>query len=179
MSDKQEDWVDFLALAEFAYNNSIHASTKVSPFFANYGFHPRFNISIPANSVNPSAETRARTLHDVHHDISLELCIVGDQYKDQANRHRLAAPTFAVGDMVWLLRRHIATTRPCAKLDYKNLGPYHRENQRSFFPISTAPDIQDSQCFSRFPPRKIPSFSNSGTSTSSTATCGIVDRGRI
>ena len=33
-------------------------------------------------------------------------------------------PTFAVGDMVWLLRRHIATTCPCVKLDYKNLGPF-------------------------------------------------------
>ena len=54
VSYQQEDWVDFLAMAEFAYNNSIHASTRVSPFFANYGFHPRFNISIPAISVNPS-----------------------------------------------------------------------------------------------------------------------------
>ena len=31
---------------------------------------------------------------------------------------------FAVRDMVWLLRRHIATTHPCAKLDYKRLGPF-------------------------------------------------------
>ena len=57
MSYQQEDWVDFLAMAEFSYNNSIHASTKVSPFIANYGFHPRFSISIPATSVNPSVET--------------------------------------------------------------------------------------------------------------------------
>jgi hypothetical protein len=119
VSYQQEDWVDFLAMAEFAYNNSIHASTKVSPFFANYGFHPRFSVSIPATSVNPSAETRARALHDVHRDLSLELRVANDHYKDQADRHRLDAPTFAVGDMVWLLRRHIATTRPCAKLDYK------------------------------------------------------------
>ena len=154
MSYQQEDWVDFLALAEFPYNNSIHASTKVSPFFANYGFHPRFNISIPANSVNPLVETRARTLHNVHHDISLELRIVGKQYKDQANRRRLAAPTFAVRDMVWLLRRHIATTRPCTKFGLQKARPllYHRENQRSSFPISIAPDIQDSQCFSHFSP---------------------------
>jgi hypothetical protein len=124
VSYQQEDWVDFLAMAEFSYNNSVHASTKVSPFFANYGFHPRFSISIPATSVNPSAETRARALHDVHRDLSLELRAAGDHYKDQADRHRLAAPTFAIGDMVWLLRRHIATTRPCAKLDYKRLGPF-------------------------------------------------------
>ena len=48
---QQDDWVDFLAMVEFSYNNSIHASTKVSPFFANYGFHPCFNISIPSISV--------------------------------------------------------------------------------------------------------------------------------
>ena len=56
---------------------------------------------------------------------------------------------------------------------------YHWENQRSCFPVSTAPNIQDSQCFSCFSPRKILSFSNSGTSTSSTATCGILDKGGI
>ena len=109
---------------------------RISPLFTNYGFHPRFNISIPTNSVNPSVETCARTLHDVHDDLSLELCIVGDQYTEQANRHRLAAPTFAVGDMVWLLRQHIATTHPCAKLDYKKLGPFciiERINQVTFW----------------------------------------------
>ena len=111
-------------MAEFAYNNSIHASTKVSPFFANYGFHPRFNISIPAISVNPSAEMRARTLQDVHRDLSLELRVVGEQYKDHVDRHRLVVPPFTVGDMVWLLRHNIATTLPSAKLDYKKLGPF-------------------------------------------------------
>ena len=29
-----------------------------------------------------------------------------------------------MGDMVWLLRWHIPTTRPCKKLDYKKLGPF-------------------------------------------------------
>ena len=111
-------------MAEFAYNNSIHASTKVSPLFANYGFHPRFNISIMEISVNPSAERRAHTLQNIHRDLSLELCAIGKQYKAHADRHRLVVPTFVVDDMVWLLCRHIATTRPCAKLDYKKLGPF-------------------------------------------------------
>jgi hypothetical protein len=31
---------------------------------------------------------------------------------------------FKVGDKVWLLIKNIATTRPCAKLDYKRLGPF-------------------------------------------------------
>jgi len=35
-----DDWVDFLPLAEFAYNNSFHPSTNETPLFINYGFHP-------------------------------------------------------------------------------------------------------------------------------------------
>jgi hypothetical protein len=63
------------------------------------------------------------SLQQVNHDLSLELRISSDRYKDQANHHRSTTPAFAVGEMVWLLRCHIATTRPCSKLDYKKLGP--------------------------------------------------------
>lgn len=36
----QNDWASMLAKAEYAYNNSKHASTKISPFYAIYGFEP-------------------------------------------------------------------------------------------------------------------------------------------
>ena len=75
ISYQQDDWIKFLPMAEFAYNNTLHTSTSVTPFVANYGFHPRFSIAIPAGSVNPSAEERARLMKEVHHDLSLELSI--------------------------------------------------------------------------------------------------------
>ena len=31
---------------------------------------------------------------------------------------------FNIGDRVWLLRRHIKTTGPCQKLDYRRLGSF-------------------------------------------------------
>jgi len=34
---RQKDWPEWLASAEFAVNNKIHSTTKVSPFMANYG----------------------------------------------------------------------------------------------------------------------------------------------
>jgi transposase InsO family protein len=123
LSYQQDDFVDLLPLAEFAYNNSLHACMVVTPFFASYGLHPCFSISLPSHSINPSAEDRAHLLEDVHRDLSLELTLAREHYKVQADRLRSDTPWFEVGDLVWLLRRNITTTRLCPKLDYKKLGP--------------------------------------------------------
>src|SRR5437868_14950085 len=34
----QQDWEDWLAFAEFAYNNNLQEMIKTTPFFANYGY---------------------------------------------------------------------------------------------------------------------------------------------
>jgi len=34
---RQEQWPDWLKMAEFVYNNKIYVTTKVLPFKANYG----------------------------------------------------------------------------------------------------------------------------------------------
>jgi hypothetical protein len=39
---QQTNWSTLLPVAEFAYNNTVHSSTKMTPFFANLGYHPRF-----------------------------------------------------------------------------------------------------------------------------------------
>ena len=33
---RQKDWLEWLALVEFAVNNKVHMATKVLPFMANY-----------------------------------------------------------------------------------------------------------------------------------------------
>ena len=38
--------------------------------------------------------------------------------------HRQLAPTYKVGNKVWLNAQNITTTRPTMKLDHKWLGPY-------------------------------------------------------
>jgi len=37
IGNRQKDWLEWLAMAEFAVNNKVHTVTKVSPFMANYG----------------------------------------------------------------------------------------------------------------------------------------------
>ena len=38
---RPDDWAQLLSTAEFAYNNAAHESTGLSPFFIEYGWHPR------------------------------------------------------------------------------------------------------------------------------------------
>lgn len=47
---QQEDWVGKLGLAEFAYNNTVNASTQQTPFLAYCGRHPEpwSTLSVPA-----------------------------------------------------------------------------------------------------------------------------------
>ena len=41
---QQDNWSDLLPLAEFAYNNAPSATTGVSPFFTNKGYHPNITV---------------------------------------------------------------------------------------------------------------------------------------
>ena len=54
----QDDWVDYLPMAEFSANNHVNESTRVTSFFADNGFHPRTGIEPPQTfeSVNRKAE---------------------------------------------------------------------------------------------------------------------------
>jgi transposase InsO family protein len=54
---QQDDWHQLLPLAEFVYNNTQNSSTHVSPFFANYSYHPHCSITVATpGSINPAAE---------------------------------------------------------------------------------------------------------------------------
>jgi len=41
---RQEQWPEWLGIAEFAYNNKKHTATQVSLFEANYGLSPRIGF---------------------------------------------------------------------------------------------------------------------------------------
>jgi hypothetical protein len=126
---QQDDWTEYLPLAEFAYNNTLHASTQQTPFFANYGYHPKLDLLNPVANNNPAAESFARQLSELQATMRLQLQTAQESYKAFADKLRNEAPTFKIGDRVWLLRRNIKTKRPCDKLDYRRLGPFVIEKQ--------------------------------------------------
>jgi hypothetical protein len=52
---QQDDWVAYLPMAQFAYNNTVHSTTGETPFFANYGYNPVL-IGEPQNKETVSEE---------------------------------------------------------------------------------------------------------------------------
>ena len=52
---EQNDWYQLLPLAEYAYNNSKAGAYKLTPFFANYVFHPQPEWMKERDVQNPGA----------------------------------------------------------------------------------------------------------------------------
>jgi hypothetical protein len=46
LKDNLRLWEEYLPHIEFAYNRSIHSTTKLSPFMVIYGFNPRAPIDL-------------------------------------------------------------------------------------------------------------------------------------
>src|SRR5258707_1079700 len=49
---QQDNWAPLLPLAESTYNNAASATTGISPFFANKGYHPRLSTNLLAPSLS-------------------------------------------------------------------------------------------------------------------------------
>jgi len=121
---QQDNWADLLPLAEFAYNNAPSATTGVSPFFANKGYHP--NISVYPERDMTSARARDYTvdLELLHQYLREEMANAQLRYQGLANAKHTPAPDFKVGDQVYVKAKYFRSTQPSKKLSEKNLGPY-------------------------------------------------------
>jgi len=127
---EQNDWAQYLSLAEFTYNNATHSSTHMSPFFANYIRHPRADAlsKEKVESSSDSAEQKVQKMSELLDKLKQHLTKAQEAMATQANKHRRSAD-FKVGDKVWVLTRNMQSPRPAKKLDYRKSGPYIIEEQ--------------------------------------------------
>ncbi|MBW0513701.1 hypothetical protein O181_053416 [Austropuccinia psidii MF-1] len=118
----QDDWLGWIPLAEFSYNNAEHSSTKQSPFFTIYGRNPSFN-SIHISQDSPAGKL-SKKLQSVSQAVKEELESAIRRFKKYADRNRTIPPDFQHGDKVWLASKNIKITRPTKKLSERWLGPF-------------------------------------------------------
>lgn len=123
VNERQDDWASWLPVAEFSYNNTPSSSTLFSPFFACFGFHPRFN-SLSLSSAVPSADAWVTSMQKIHEDLASCLRAAKASQARFYNKGRRVADSFAPGDLVWLSRRNLKTSRPSNKLDVRRVGPF-------------------------------------------------------
>jgi hypothetical protein len=122
---RQDNWVGLLPMAQFAYNSASTETTKVSPFFANYGFEPEA-YRTPRTSAYAAqrALLSVENIKELHRQLSMDIQFLALRSARYYNRHRSVAPTFERGDKVYLLRKNIKTKRPSSKLDHVKIGPF-------------------------------------------------------
>src|SRR5690606_27026020 len=124
---QQDNWNDFLALAEFMYNNTISAGIgNISPFFANYGYAPRFDYELIEGEkpMRKDIIDIQKKLNQLEEYLKTEMRNAQAMQAEYADRKRAPPPKIEVGDYVWLLRRNIKTNRPSGKLDFKKIGKF-------------------------------------------------------
>ena len=73
MEQRQKDWPEWLASAEFAVNNKTHTATKVSPFIANYGRELRMEGDIRKKEKVESATEFVKRMKKVHEEAEVAL----------------------------------------------------------------------------------------------------------
>ncbi|MBW0549651.1 hypothetical protein O181_089366 [Austropuccinia psidii MF-1] len=122
VSYHQDDWNTWLPLAEFAYNNCDHSSTKQSPFFTVYGIDPQFD-SVHITQDNPAGNLSTK-IQSIQQDVKRELEAAINRFKRYADKSRASPPDCNPGDMVWLSSKNIKSTRPTRKLSKRWLRPF-------------------------------------------------------
>jgi len=137
VGQEQDDWVRLLPMAEFAYNNSVTTGNGISPFYANYGFHPRM-LNPPEESeepVNPASTVYAHWMKAIQDEARKGLEAAQDQMRQYTDPARKEPPAYQVRDLVMLNGRNIKTRQPSRKLDHKNHGPFQIEKIISPFAV--------------------------------------------
>jgi len=128
---RQEQWPEWLGMAEFTYNNKKHTAAQILPFEANYSLNPRMGFEGRRGKRFEAAEEFAERMEQVQEEVKAALGKVQEEMRKYADRKRREGIEFKAGDLVLLstkeLKWHMKSRR-LEKLTEQFVGPYKVKN---------------------------------------------------
>ena len=127
VNHRQNNWSEWLATAEFAFNNKVHTATKMSPFQVNYRRELRMGFDIRKKGKNEKAEEFVREIKERYEETIVALVKSQEEIKEQADRNRKEAKEYRVGDKVLISTKDFSMElmkRATKKLTEKFIGLY-------------------------------------------------------
>jgi len=114
-------------MAEFAYNNKVHAGTKVLPFKANSRQDPRMGFEMRKKGKHEGAEKFAKRMKNMQEKAKAALQKAQEEMKRYANRERGKVEKYRVGNLVLLSTKDLKyqmAGRRTEKFTECFVGPY-------------------------------------------------------
>jgi len=124
---RQEQWLDWLETAEFAYNNKVHSSTQMLPFKANYRQDPRMGFEIRRKGKYKGAEKFVIKMREIQEEAKAALEKAQEEMKKYIDRKRAEVNEYKVGDLVMLNTKDLKyqmVGRRTEKLTERFVGSY-------------------------------------------------------
>ena len=120
---QQNNWIQWLSFAKFAYNNNVHSITDVSPFKMmyewNFKFVEKMQISRTELQV-PAAQKRVKNVVVLRKNLKNKWQLTRKQQTKNYNKRRITRK-YCVKDKIWFNVKNIHSIRSLKKLNYKFL----------------------------------------------------------
>ena len=120
---QQDDWTNWLAAAEFQYNDKKHAAMGKTPFELNFGRH-LWKGDLMVKTDIPRVEDFLSGLQRSWEQVTKAIEEAQRNMKKQFDKKRRNPQGLKPGDNVWLENKNIHLNRPSKKLDNKRYGPF-------------------------------------------------------
>jgi len=127
INHRQEQWPDWLGMAEFAYNNKIHTATKTLPFKVNYSQDLRMEFEGRRKGKYEAVGKFMEKIKKIQKEAKAVLGKAQEEMKKFANRRRREEEEYSVGDLVLLSMKDLKWQmkgRRLEKLTKCFVGPY-------------------------------------------------------
>ena len=124
---RQEQWLEWLGMAEFAYNNKVHTGTKVLPFEANSGQNPRMGFEMKKKGRYKGAEKFVEKMKEIQGEAKVALVKAQKNMRKYADRKQSDTVEYKVGDLVLLSTKDLKwqmVGQQSKKLTEQFVGPY-------------------------------------------------------